>query len=904
MGEASAGAGLYEKGNHTATYAELPLPDTGRAWREGMVSGNGENGYVTSGAPYADTFIFQHMAFNYPSAHPREIPAELTGQLGEARENVFRQNAAWTIKFPDGTKRERTFLYAYHPGHQLRLNADRRGELSGYVRWTNHETAETGVRYTDEDGEWTRTSFTSRVDNVSITRIQSSSTGAKVNLMLSIDDISHMCKARDDLSEVSALRYKKLAGPEADYLAQVVHYPAYPGSELSRGGYAGLTRVVTVGGSRKAILLEHTNEALNVGAAPNPAIRVTGADAVYLITQCDRTFELGRMEDFAADTAYRLVDRLAESTQAVAAEYGSAPAGFDYGRALAAHVRLHAAEFNAVRFALHEGEALQGADNAALIGAQRNSPERILPALIRRLYDQGRYALICCGGINAPRLCGLWTGEWNPGWRGIHTLDANVNLQVSPMNTGHLTHAPLGYIAFFLRNAPDFADNARMAYGMHDALQVSVNSDGDRAMHVEYDNDYPFQYWNAGASWCLLPIYEYWQCFGNRRIPITERMNMGALRSVLNVADGERSEAEWNALLRGGELDLETDILLPLLTRQSHFWEQLCTPEYFTDTSGRSRHEPGKTALAPGETYMLLPAYSPENAPLGYTSTLTANATMDISAARDGLHMTIGMEKAVRRPGYESAVRRWEELLAKLPDYRFDVSGALREWAMEEYAENNDHRHLSHLYPAWPAYEAQSDRRLAEACRIAVSNRDRFNTGDATAGHGWMHKALVYARLKNGAGVAASLLPMIAGDGCYSSLMTDHDTNRRCDTYCTDTLLGTVGAINEALLFSNSGEIEILPALPPDWNEGRVEGLMARTRVEVAVLEWNLAAGRASVALKSLVDGNVVRLTSGRAWTAARVDGRSADAASGGAEPGLSLTLAAEAEITVEFVLS
>ena len=34
------------------TYAE---PGRNRNWRDGMVSGNGENGVVTSGAPYSDT---------------------------------------------------------------------------------------------------------------------------------------------------------------------------------------------------------------------------------------------------------------------------------------------------------------------------------------------------------------------------------------------------------------------------------------------------------------------------------------------------------------------------------------------------------------------------------------------------------------------------------------------------------------------------------------------------------------------------------------------------------------------------------------------------------------------------------------------------------------------------------
>ena len=53
--------------------------------------------------------------------------------------------------------------------------------------------------------------------------------------------------------------------------------------------------------------------------------------------------------------------------------------------------------------------------------------------------------------------------------------------------------------------------------------------------------------------------------------------------------------------------------------------------------------------------------------------------------------------------------------------------------------------------------------------------------------------------------------------------MTDHNTDRRADTYCTDTGFGIVGIINEALLYSNTGEIELLPALPVQWKCGERE---------------------------------------------------------------------------------
>ena len=68
------------------------------------------------------------------------------------------------------------------------------------------------------------------------------------------------------------------------------------------------------------------------------------------------------------------------------------------------------------------------------------------------------------------------------------------------------------------------------------------------------------------------------------------------------------------------------------------------------------RYEAGKTALDEGEKYLIIPSYSPENAPLGYNSPVTANATMDIAAAKDGLRMTVALEQAVRKASERSRI--------------------------------------------------------------------------------------------------------------------------------------------------------------------------------------------------------------------------------------------------------
>ena len=773
-----------------------------QSWQQGMVTGNGENGAICAGAPYNDTIIYQNIRFIMPTNDPRETPDEVTAELEEARQAVINGDDTWDIH-----GRNATYFYAFHQGPALRLTAKEHA-YGNYIRWTDFETAEVGVRYTDVYGTWERVTFSSREDNVTVTKITKSSLGAKVDLTLSLDD----CWSLRNFGGGGEkdMRYKKLVDENAGYIAQIAHYPAYENSELKNGGYCGVTYVLAEGGKKERVVLAETNDSENVGADKNPAVRITGADAVYLITKCARTFDMGAMEDFAAAQRYGLLDELQADVQAVAEKY-TADGAFDYEAALRPHAEKHGAMFNAVKFDLGS-DGKEDVANEYLILLQQNS-ETLLPTMVERAYNQGRYLQICCAGESFPRLYGMWTGEWNPSWRGIYTMDANVNLQASGMNTGSVREAGIGYIKFVLRQIPDWEENAAKTYGMTDAIQVPVNTDGDRAMMVEYNRWYPFQYWNAGASWMLQPIFEFWQCYGNTRIEY-----------------------------EGETLDLERDILLPLLTKQANFWAQLVTPEYFTDADGNARYEAGKTALEPGEKYLIIPSYSPENAPLGYNSPITANAAMDIAAAKDGLRMTVEAEKALGAPGYEERIAKWEALAALLPDYRFDESGALCEWAMKEYTENNKHRHISHLYAAWPAFETQDDPALAAACNQAIENRNRENAGeDDTASHGWVHKALVAARLKNADSAYYSLYMLMADHLYYTSLLTDHYTHGGWGVFCTDTAIGTVGVLDEMLLYSNTGVIEALPALPEEWTQGSISGLRARTNAAVDIA-WTAEA--------------------------------------------------------------
>lgn len=815
--------------SYTDIVPYYPYSKIDGGWRDGMVTGNGENGVVCTCSPYSETYIFQNMYFIMPSRAPRFVPPEVTGELHEARRAVINYDDTWNVH-----DRKRTYLYCYHPGHQLRLNMQKENILN-YIRETDYETGEVIVKYSDKYGAWTRKTFTSREDNVSITQIRKSSECRKLNLDISLDDLSSIKYFNSDVwggeykRNNEYIQYKKLVADDCSSIGIVAHYPDFEESELSQGGYGGITRIITVGGQKTKIKSVETDEDINVGEDKNSFIRITDADEVYLITKCTRTHQMGQFGSFKEASKYDIVDQLLAYTAEVESKYTDKDEMFSYTAALAPHREKHSALYNAVDFTLGSEED-KNLPNEELLQKQRTNNE-IMDAMVERVYNHGRYVQISCAGYSAPRLCGLWTGEWNPGWNGAYTMDANVNIQVSGMNTGNVYDGAIGYIYFILRQVEDWVNNARMVYGMKEALLIPVNTDGDRAVMVEYDQYYPFQYWNAGASWVLLPIYEFWQCYGNCKIPVNDKVS-------------RLYEQEY--------LDLEKDVLYPLLTMQANFWEQLCTPEYYTDVNGLARYTEGKKELLDGERYLIIPSYSPENKPNGYNSVITANATMDISAARDGLKMAIVMEKTLAKEGYEKNIEKWEHLIGRLPEYKYDDTGALCEWSMARYEENNVHRHISHLYCAWPAYETRNNLELLNACNKAIANRNRENKGaDDTSSHGWIHRILVAARLKNSEGAYEMLHTLMSSNIYFNSFMSDHNIDRSIGVYCTDTSLGTVGVINEMLLYSNTGEIELLPTLPSKWTKGSICGLMARTNAQVTKLEWNLEEDIITASIRS-----------------------------------------------------
>ena len=545
---------------------------------------------------------------------------------------------------------------------------------------------------------------------------------------------------------------------------------------------------------------------------------------------------MGTLDTFQGMQSYELVDNLVNSASQTVSKY-TFDGKFDYSKAFKAHTDIFTPLFNSVDFSLY---AEQGIPNEDLIKAQRGTTRPLTSNMAEKAYYSGRYAYLCCAGYSTSRLYGMWTGEWNTGWGSKYTMDANVNLQTSSMNTSNILSAPLGYVNFILRQAPDWEDNAYATHGYTDALQAPVNTDGDRAIFTESCYPYPFRYWNAGTSWMLQPLYETLLCYGDLQVPVNDEFDLYKLKSVLSPTSTDLTDSQIAVFKERGYLNLKEDIMLPLLTKAANYWKQLLTPEYYTDANGYIRYEEGKTSLNEGETYCIIPSYSPENNPSNYPSPAVANSAIDIAACINNMEMLIDVMLDLDP---NADVSEWETLMDNIPPFLFDETGALKEWAVKQFSENNLHRHLSHLYCVWPLNYTKYDSELKTAAIKAIENRASENK----ASHALVHRALISARLGDRQEVTSAMLGLMSKSIYYDSLMTNHHTNAE-SCYCTDFAIGYVGMVNECLVYSDENSVEILPSVPTGgYDKGYMKGLRLKIQAVMTSLEWDLKGKTAKV---------------------------------------------------------
>lgn len=238
------------------------------------------------------------------------------------------------------------------------------------------------------------------------------------------------------------------------------------------------------------------------------------------------------------------------------------------------------------------------------------------------------------------------------------------------------------------------------------------------------------------------------------------------------------------------------------------------------------------------------PAVSPENTYRG----ADGNAAVDMGPTHDQevIHATLTDFLAAARAlaPDDPLIPRAEAALAALAMPGIGPDGALMEWSRPFAEAEPSHRHLSHLWGMMPGRRISllATPKEAEAVRKGLAKRVR-------AGHhlmGWSigHRACLDARLGD-AEAAISACDAAPQYLCGNLFTTATGKPQVAD------MSGVPAALNEMLLRSYAGSVDVLPALPErfraegafrllaeggflveaEWKDGRVTALTLTSRL-------------------------------------------------------------------------
>lgn len=428
------------------------------------------------------------------------------------------------------------------------------------------------------------------------------------------------------------------------------------------------------------------------------------------------------------------------------------------------------------------------------------------------LYQFGRYLQISSTRENAEgrpdqdlpaNLQGVWSiyagSTGVVPWGSDYHMNVNMQMNYWPTYMTNMAECALPMI--------DYIDGLREPGRVTASTYFGIdNSDGKQNGYTAHTQNTPFGWtcpgwafswgWSpAAVPWMLQNVYEYYEFTG--------------------------------------DTDFLKDKIFPMLEEEAKLYETILKEVTYPN---------GVTRLS------TVPAYSPEHGP--YTAGNAYENSLVWQLFNDCIEAANALNEAEPGTVSEETIAKWTDIKDQLKPIEIGDSGQIKEWYHETTLGSEGergHRHMSHLLGLFPGDLISSDRpEYLEAAKISLNHR-----GNNATGWGLAQRINSWARVKDG-DRAMVLIESLFKNGMYSNLWDAHAP------FQIDGNFGYTSGVTEMLMQSNASTIELLPALPANWADGSVDGIVARGNFEVD-LDW--AEGKLTGASILAKNGGTCKLT-------------------------------------------
>lgn len=510
-----------------------------------------------------------------------------------------------------------------------------------------------------------------------------------------------------------------------------------------------------------------------------------------------------------------------------------------YDELLNRHVNDYKNIFDRVKLTLGDAPA---DDRPTDVVLREYVDENIFNPELEALYFQfGRYLLISCSRTpNVPaNLQGLWNESILPPWSCNYTSNINLEENYWAAETGAMPEMHMSLFTYMKELQGSGELTAKAYYGVDKGWCLAHNTDiwamtcpvGLRTGDPSWAN------WNMGGAWVSTHIWEHY----------TFSLDKTFLEEYYPVLKGAAEFClEW--LISTKEMGVE------------------------------------------GEEFLITaPSTSPENifiTPEGYHGRTCYGGFADIAMIRECL--TDARNAAVELGTDKDFIGKADAALARLQPYKIGKRGNLQEWFYDWDDEDPHHRHQSHLFGVYPGHNVDDGVHTKEEIYRAAS-RSLEIKGDQSTGWSTGWRVNLYARLhdaKNAYHIYRKLLSYVSpdgyrgtdarrGGGTYPNLLDAHSP------FQIDGNFGGCAGVIEMLMQSeysleDKGKpnvvVELLPALPENWEDGSVSGIRARGGITVD-MTWKdgqvatltlVAQKKCRIVLKANGVSQVIKLKKGK----------------------------------------